>query len=64
MVGSKYTHALLIGVIWQNLLKMKVQFLLHTAIPHLKISIYKYPGFLFCLKIMGKKSLNINKKGE
>ena len=64
MVGSKYTHTLLMGVIWQNLLKMNVQLLLHSATPHLKMSVYKDPAFLFCLKNYGEKSLNINKWGN
>ena len=64
MVGSKYTHTLLMGVIWQNLLKMKVPLLLHSAFPHLKISVYKDPAFLFSLNNYGEKSLNINKWGN
>ena len=38
--------------------------LLHSAFPHLKISAYKDPAFLFGLNNYGEKSLNINKWGN
>lgn len=55
MVGSKYTHALLIGVIWQNLLKMKVQFLLHTANPSFENINIQISRLFVLLKNYGEK---------
>lgn len=55
MVGSKYTHIADGSNMAKSTKNESATSTSFSATPHLKISVYKDPAFLFCLKNYGGK---------